>query len=766
MSSSHRTADDTWVTYCRSGVLSVLTATGNVELPFMTSRASVLTAVMVRPSRCGSAGRWTHQWLLLLVVCLAELALGKLCVGPVCEYKFVVRRTRTMTYAAGHHVFNVALNGSRLQVVENAYRTKERYPHHIGQFVNASDVITADGFSRNVIVINEQFPGPTIEVMEGVQVVVHVTNHLLLEGTTLHFHGMHQRGTPWMDGVGYITQCPIPPRQTFTYRFEARPGGTHWYHAHFENQRIDGLCGMIIVHRRPPAVPSFPMLIADWYDDDAVTMDILSPYRAGLHRGTGENFETPAMRGFTADGSQLSSLRYGASLINGRGRRHGNPLPLETFSVVRGQRYRFRVAHTGVELPYEVTVDAHVLNVVATDGYDVTPLQVDVILINPGETVDFEISANQTMGKYWVRATGMSASPGDQSFTSRQDRGASAILLYDGINSEGDPTSTPRQGTTQHPLVVFNCPFASYPADTHRTCVSVADAKSPKRTEEQEGLADDDVIEHFLNFGFATGSSINTRRFSGPTVPFYQDYVSHSRPCSDQDCSRGCHCTHMLQLPYNRTVQLVLLNYISGKFLANHPIHVHGHGFSVVRVSYPELNATTGRWADNNNDIACADRYCAHAHWRDDVRPTLNLRDPPVKDVVNVPAKGYVVIRFRTLNPGFWFMHCHIEIHAQEGMAMIINEASERHPPLPFGFPTCGNYDIGAAGYKESIDTAKHPKSEFRRSSMFLLGMTIFLIIALAGGLAAMPFVRHYQSRQISDYNFELPTVGMDAKSQ
>ena len=49
-------------------------------------------------------------------------------------------------------------------------RTKERYPHHIGRFVNASDVITADGFSRNVIVINEQFPGPTIEVMEGVQV--------------------------------------------------------------------------------------------------------------------------------------------------------------------------------------------------------------------------------------------------------------------------------------------------------------------------------------------------------------------------------------------------------------------------------------------------------------------------------------------------------------------------------------------------------------------------------------------------------------------
>ena len=51
-------------------------------------------------------------------------------------------------------------------------RTKDAYPDIIGQFVNESDVITGDGFSRNVIVINDQFPGPTIEVMEGVQVNV------------------------------------------------------------------------------------------------------------------------------------------------------------------------------------------------------------------------------------------------------------------------------------------------------------------------------------------------------------------------------------------------------------------------------------------------------------------------------------------------------------------------------------------------------------------------------------------------------------------
>jgi len=48
-------------------------------------------------------------------------------------------------------------------------------------------------------------------------------------------------------------------------------------------------------------------------------------------------------------------------------------------------------------------------------------------------------------------------------------------------------------------------------------------------------------------------------------------------------------------------------------------------------------------------------------------------------------------------------------------MAMIINEAPELHPSLPVGFPTCGNYDIGADGFKKSVaraSTYNHGKSK------------------------------------------------------
>lgn len=48
----------------------------------------------------------------------------------------------------------------------------------------------------------------------------------------MHWHGHHQRGTPYMDGVPQVTQCGIPPGGTFRYRFKAAHRGTHFWHSH------------------------------------------------------------------------------------------------------------------------------------------------------------------------------------------------------------------------------------------------------------------------------------------------------------------------------------------------------------------------------------------------------------------------------------------------------------------------------------------------------------------------------------------------------
>ena len=110
---------------------------------------------------------------------------------------------------------------------------------------------TVDGKSfRSFIGVNKRFPGPTLIVPEGATVVVDVTSYLFTEETSIHWHGMHQRNTPWMDGVGFITQCPIEAGSSFRYIFEATPAGTFWYHSHSGPQRTDGLFGGLIVKEK------------------------------------------------------------------------------------------------------------------------------------------------------------------------------------------------------------------------------------------------------------------------------------------------------------------------------------------------------------------------------------------------------------------------------------------------------------------------------------------------------------------------------------
>lgn len=64
-----------------------------------------------------------------------------------------------------------------------------------------------DGVSRNVLLVNGTFPGPTLFADWGDTVVVKLYNGLANNGTSLHFHGIRQNYTNQMDGVASITQC-------------------------------------------------------------------------------------------------------------------------------------------------------------------------------------------------------------------------------------------------------------------------------------------------------------------------------------------------------------------------------------------------------------------------------------------------------------------------------------------------------------------------------------------------------------------------------
>ena len=101
------------------------------------------------------------------------------------------------------------------------YQPCSRLRFHIFSFqVDNDEVIIMDGIQRSVITVNNTIPGPPIIASEDQELIVHVTNHLLSDAVTIHWHGLHQRDTPFMDGVAYVTQCPINAGQKFTYKFK------------------------------------------------------------------------------------------------------------------------------------------------------------------------------------------------------------------------------------------------------------------------------------------------------------------------------------------------------------------------------------------------------------------------------------------------------------------------------------------------------------------------------------------------------------------
>ena len=69
--------------------------------------------------------------------------------------------------------------------------------------------------NETLYLVNGTFQGPTIIAEEQGIVVVDVFNEMIDEDTSIHFHGMHQHNVPWMDGVGNITQFPIPAKGKF-----------------------------------------------------------------------------------------------------------------------------------------------------------------------------------------------------------------------------------------------------------------------------------------------------------------------------------------------------------------------------------------------------------------------------------------------------------------------------------------------------------------------------------------------------------------------
>lgn len=393
--------------------------------------------------------------------------------------------------------------------------------------------IQPDGFLRDTVLGNAQFPGPLIQGNKGdtfqIKVTDTLTNASMLTDTSIHWHGIFQKTTAWADGASFVTQCPITPKHSFTYQFNSpSQAGTFWWHSHLSMQYCDGLRGPLVIYD-----PNDPHKALYDFDNEGTVITLSDWHHQG---GTDRDL-------FAAPDS---------ALINGKGRYTGGPnVPLSIVGVGQGKRYRFRLVSLSCDPNFVFSIDGHSLTVIEADGISTQPVVVDSIQIFAGQRYSFILNANNNVDNYWIRAL---PNRGNQGF----DGGInSAILRYKGAPN-ADPTSTqtpstnPLQETNLHPLKSAGVPGLPTPGGV------------------------DVALNIKVSFGDTSGTfTMNGVQYVPPSVPVLLQILSGARTASEL-LPKGS----VYLLPPNKVVEVSLPGGAPG---SPHPFHLHGHAFDVVR---------------------------------------------------------------------------------------------------------------------------------------------------------------------------------------
>lgn len=128
-------------------------------------------------------------------------------------------------------------------------------------------------------------------------------------------------------------------------------------------------------------------------------------------------------------------------------------------------------------------------------------------------------------------------------------------------------------------------------------------------------------------------------------------------------------------IPYNSSLysNAVVLNgpakdwvyfVIQNNFQTSHPMHLHGHDFSVLGQGTGVFTSGMMSQLQFNNPVR-----------RDTVLLFGAPQGAPGPGAPTIP--GWTVIGFETDNPGAWVMHCHIIWHADGGMGLQFLEQPE-----------------------------------------------------------------------------------------
>ncbi|HUM46331.1 MAG TPA: multicopper oxidase domain-containing protein, partial [Chitinophagales bacterium] len=278
---------------------------------------------------------------------------------------------------------------------------------HYDLYVNDT-VVNYSGKKADGIAINGQIPAPTLEFTEGdtAEIVVH---NLMNTETSIHWHGIILPNN--QDGVPYLTTAPIKAHTTARYSFPIVQNGTYWYHSHTKLQEQSGLYGALIIHKKKKeTLPEFTVLLSDWTNENP--QEVLRSLKSAndwyaIKKHATQNWGEATLKGhFGTKAKQewlrmlamdVSDVYYNRFLVNGKTEERAP-------SFKAGDKVRLRIINGSASTYFWLQFAGSKLQVIASDGIDVVPVEVDRMIIAVAETYDVIVTIPENMS-YELKAT-------------------------------------------------------------------------------------------------------------------------------------------------------------------------------------------------------------------------------------------------------------------------------------------------------------------------------------------------------------------------
>lgn len=545
-----------------------------------------------------------------------------------------------------------------------------RYDLYIGDSLVSYD---GTGKMRRAITVNGMLPAPTLEFNEGDTAEIWVHN-TLKEATMVHWHGLILPNQH--DGVPYLTTAPIKPGASHLFTFPLIQNGTYWYHSHAGSQEQDGLYGALIIHKREePAYKQLAVVLSDWTnmkskevdrslhmatDWFAIKKNSMQSYAEAINEGAFKVKVVNEWKRMLA--MDVSDVYYERFLINGM---YDGEYP----DFKPGEKVRLRIVNGSASTYFWLTWAGGKITVIANDGEDVEPVDVDRMLIAVAETYDIIVTIPDDKHSYEFLAT-----PEDRTKSTsiwlgtgpkviaphlpRLKYFAGMEMMNNMMKMNGNLTGMEDMTMTNQ---VMDMNTVMYPEITGGSDMKYGNAVYGAQS-------DSDTATRTItnNYGGTIGkyiggkwedmnsgsSGIKTLNYTmlkatrKTTLPDAPTRVLHFELTGNMNRyvwtinNKTVSEADTIQIKKGTNVRIILFN----NTMMRHPMHLHGHFFRV-------LNGQ-GEYS-------------------------------PLKNTLDIMPMETDTIEFAATESGDWFFHCHILYHMMSGMGRVFSyESSPANPEI------------------------------------------------------------------------------------